>query len=239
MDSRGLGRTPTEVGAFFTTTWHMYQKILQHNHMHHRELYGLVRAEIAQLPPSLEILDLGCGDASYTAQALRGFQFQHYVGVDLSPIALSIAAVNFADVLGPHQFITANFVDYVRDCSQTFDFILMSFSLHHLSYGAKDEFLGDLMRCLRPGGVFLLIDVFRLESEGLEAYYDRYIGQAHRNNWQLDATDFQALTDHITTSDLPDSVATLGQLGQKHGFKPMEQLFLHPETTIGLLKFQA
>lgn len=233
-----LGRTPAEVGAFFTDTWRTYQKILQHNHMHHQELYRLVRAELETLRPGFTMLDLGCGDASYTAQALVGIPCQQYIGVDLSPVALSIAAENFAPLLADHQFVTANFVDYTQQCQAQFDLILMSFSLHHLAFAAKDEFLGQLIRCLRPGGVFLMIDVFRLETETLPEYYDRYIGQAHRNRWQLNPEEFIAMSEHITSSDLPDSTTALIQLGQAHGFTQIGQLFLHPETTIGLLKFQ-
>lgn len=234
----GLGKTPLEVGAFFSDTWRTYQKILQHNHMHHRELYDLVRQEFVNAPAGLEILDLGCGDASYTAQALSGIPFSHYVGVDLSTVALALAAENFAQFPSRTEFVTANFVDYIQACQDQFDLVLMSFSLHHLTYGDKDQFLGQLKRILRPGGVFLMIDVFREVGESLPDYYERYIGQAHRNEWQLNPEEFAAMSEHITTSDLPDSSEAIISLGQSHGFKQIDCLFLHPETTIGLVKFQ-
>lgn len=238
IEVTGLGKTPVEVGAFFSDTWRTYQKILHHNHMHHRELYHLVHQELLNIPPGLEILDLGCGDASYTAQALAGISFSHYIGVDLSTVALGIAAENLAQLPGRAEFITANFVDYVQACSHQFDLILMSFSLHHLTYGDKDQFLGQLRRVLRPGGIFLMIDVLREEGESLADYYQRYIGQAHRNQWKLNPEEFVAMSEHITTSDLPDSAAVIIGLGQSHGFKEINCLFLHPDTTIGLIKFQ-
>lgn len=238
MQVTGLGKTPGEVGAFFSDTWRTYQKILQHNHMHHRELYDLVRQEFLNASPGLEILDLGCGDASYPAQALKGIPFRSYVGVDLSTVALALAAENFTQFPSRSEFVTANFVDYIQAGTHQFDLILMSFSLHHLTYGDKDQFLGQLSRCLRPGGTFLMIDVFREEGESLADYYERYIGQAHRNQWQLNPEEFVAMSEHITTSDLPDSVPAIMDLGQAHGFKPIDCLFLHPDTTIGLIKFQ-
>ncbi|MDG2990518.1 class I SAM-dependent methyltransferase [Candidatus Synechococcus calcipolaris G9] len=236
QEQESLGRSPADLGVFFSDTWQIYQKILLNNHMHHKELYALVQSISHQQPHPFEMLDLGCGDASYTATALRNSPIQAYTGVDVSPVALEIAAHNLASLSIPIQLIEKSFIEFIDENQKNFDLILMSFALHHLDLTAKDQFLGKLLPRLNPGGTFILIDVFRQEGESLPAYYDRYIQQAHKSGWKLTPSEFITISDHIISSDLPDSIATITMLIQSHGCQNIDCLFLSHDTTIGLLK---
>src|SRR5664279_3324047 len=86
-----------EVGEFFTG-WEIYRKVLENNYMYHKEIYQavgmLLHQQFAHQP--FKMLDLGCGDACYLANALQGTTISHYTGFDLSDPALALAADNIA-----------------------------------------------------------------------------------------------------------------------------------------------
>jgi len=84
-----LSNAVTEVREFFNA-WAIYRKVLANNYMHHREIYQAVTELLAEQWETrpFKLLDLGCGDASFLAQALQGRAIQHYTGFDLSDPAL-------------------------------------------------------------------------------------------------------------------------------------------------------
>lgn len=51
------------------------------------------------------------------------------------------------------------------------DILLSSFAVHHLSLSEKAELVQEVGRVLRPGGCFLLIDVFMSEGGSLRFFY--------------------------------------------------------------------
>ncbi|MDY7013154.1 MAG: ubiquinone biosynthesis protein UbiE, partial [Cyanobacteriota bacterium] len=68
MSSKELSISSNE---FFNQQWQLYQKILFNNYMGHQEIYGVLHELlINDLKKPFSLLDLGCGDASFTAQAL-------------------------------------------------------------------------------------------------------------------------------------------------------------------------
>ena len=99
--------------AMFQRQWAIYLKIIDHNYLHHRETRAALHQALKARPPGpLRLVDLACGDASTTRQALRGVAISHYRGIDLSRPALEAAALTLADldcevVLEQRDFSTA------------------------------------------------------------------------------------------------------------------------------------
>ena len=84
---------------FFDNQWSIYQKILNNNYMSHRECYDrLHRFLIDHFRKPYSLLDLGCGDASFTARSLSHTLIASYIGIDLSEAALEIAQNNMSDL---------------------------------------------------------------------------------------------------------------------------------------------
>jgi hypothetical protein len=53
--------------------------------MEHREIYGVLHKLLTDyLPTPFSLLELGCGDASLTVQALLNTTVASYTGIDLS-----------------------------------------------------------------------------------------------------------------------------------------------------------
>ena len=77
----------------FQKSWRVYQDIIEHNYMFHREISAACRTMLQNFQPGqrLRILDLGCGDASMVLPLLAPDRIAFYLGCDLSQPALDIA----------------------------------------------------------------------------------------------------------------------------------------------------
>ncbi|MDF5731527.1 MAG: class I SAM-dependent methyltransferase [Rhizonema sp. PD38] len=74
---------------FFNEQWKVYQKVLNNNYIGHREVYCILHEIlVGYFQKPFKMLDLGCGDASFTAQALLNTNIVSYEGIDLSTPAL-------------------------------------------------------------------------------------------------------------------------------------------------------
>ncbi len=215
-----------EVGEFFNA-WTIYRKVLTNNYMHHRGIYQTVSTLLAdqRATQPFKLLDLGCGDASFIAQALHGTSIQHYVGFDLSDPALAIAAENIAPLGCQTELINIDFMEGLAQTKERFDIVFTSYALHHLSREEKAEFFRLANKVLTESGLLLIIDVMREPNESLPVYLDNYC-QWIREEWlQLDQQDLTALIQHIRHNDLPENAATLSALAEAENFYPPTSLY--------------
>lgn len=229
---------PADVQAFFNQSWQIYQKLLCYNYMGHQQIYTLLHDLWRnRFRGNFSLLDLGCGDAWYAAQALQGTLIEHYHGVDLSEVALAIAAENLAGLRGKQTFSQSDLLQFVRTCPDKFDLILTSFALHHLSLAEKAEFLSRIPHLLNPGGRLLLVDVCRRSGEDRASYIQRYTQQMQRDWTEMSRAELEILSDHIASSDLPESVEIWTDLAYRYGFPRVECLYSHSDQASKLLCF--
>jgi SAM-dependent methyltransferase len=227
---------------FFNEQWQLYQKVLNENYMGHTEIYDALHDFLVNnYNKAFNILDLGCGDASFSSQVLLDTQVYSYCGIDLSEPALEIARVNMEKVPGEKTFIQGNLFDFVliegQNLKDNFDVILASFSLHHLSLEQKECLISQLPNLLKANGVFLLIDIVRLPGEDREAYIKRYLKNV-RQYWSLlTPQEFLKVEEHISSSDFPETQETLYSLAQKTKFSQVDCLYIDPLDTTQLLCF--
>lgn len=121
------------------------------------------RAEIADAMRWLErlglrrrwdrVLDFGCG-AGRLSQALAE-QANEVVGVDISAPMLDVARrLDRSD--GRCVFVLNDTSDLTRFSDQSFDLVYSSLVLQHLPAKLIENYLGEFVRVLKPGGVALL-----------------------------------------------------------------------------------
>ena len=82
LNRRGDGKGfSTQSNEFFNQQWSIYQKILSNNYMSHRECYALLhRFLVGYFHKPYSLLDLGCGDASFTVRSLLDTPIVAYKG---------------------------------------------------------------------------------------------------------------------------------------------------------------
>jgi len=209
----------TAIGEFFQA-WAIYQKVLANNYMYHREIYQevalLLRQQFTTRPFSL--LDLGCGDASFLAEALKDTAISHYTGYDLSAPALELANENIGQLGCRKELINADFMAGLARIDGKFDVIFTSFAVHHLAYLEKAEFFRLARRALTDKGFLLMIDTLRDPGQSLSDYLDAYC-QWLETSWnRLDPQEISAACGHIRNNDQPETAETLIGLAQDAGF---------------------
>jgi len=220
----------TQSDDYFQKNWEIYQKVVVNNYMEHREfssaLYKFL-SDYWQTPFSL--LELGCGDASLTVQALLNTTVTSYIGIDLSGVALEIAQVNMAQIKCEQTFIEDDISKAVEELAQnqkqSFDVVMTSFVLHHLSLAQKDKVIQQVSHLLKPNGVFVLIDIVLKEEEDREHFINRYLENMYQNWNALSSQDMSMIENHISTYDFPETQATLHEIAQKHNFVDFEYLY--------------
>jgi SAM-dependent methyltransferase len=101
--------------------------------------------------PGMTCVDLGCGTGAFTRR-LQRFNLS-LTGVDISPLSIERARTK-----GGAAYVVGD----ICDCplpADTYDFVVMSGVLHHLSDpGTRVRSLREALRLLKPGGRFASYD---------------------------------------------------------------------------------
>jgi SAM-dependent methyltransferase len=131
-----------------------YERIhrLETTHFWYRGLHALVLRALARHPPETgrrppRILDAGCGTGGLTRRLATSGRV---VGVDLSPVALRLAATRPGLALARADVATLPF----DDCA--FDAVVAADVLYHRAVADDRAALAELARVCRPGGVVVL-----------------------------------------------------------------------------------
>lgn len=233
---------PPRSNEFFNHQWIIYQKVLKGNYMGHREIYNVLHKLLVNyFQKPFKILELGCGDASFSSQALSNTLVESYKGVDLSQAALEIATSNMAQIQCSQSFTEGDFSkvvpELVKNQQASFDTILISFALHHLLLEQKDSIIAEFSNLLSGGGIFILIDVFRKQEEDRETYINRYLEDVQQNWSLISPEEYSMVANHIWSNDFPESQETFYEIAQKHNFNRFECLYRDPLDTTQLLCF--
>jgi ubiquinone/menaquinone biosynthesis C-methylase UbiE len=199
--------------------WQTYEKVVANDYMQHRDFFIALKSEIStRLQEPLTIADLGCGDCAPVDGLLRSFEILRYVGIDQSASALRRAQSKLTATGVNFSLCQGSILDELRALAPGYNLIVCSYSLHHLSVDAKQDVLKECRRCLAPGGLLAVIDVFRKDGEASESYTERWVDNARGSYLALDSAEIENVIAHVRSSDLPETVATYRQLAAVAGF---------------------
>jgi SAM-dependent methyltransferase len=226
------------VHAFFSQ-WEIYRLCIEHNTLFHREVGEILRHEFLARTEPFTFLDLACGDADLTAAALCGTKVSAYTGVDFSAPALTLAANKVAALAYPRTLLEADFTEFLRGNEETFDVIYLGLSLHHLEREAKLVTIKHLRRATAPGGTFYLFEPILHGGESREGYVRRWVAAMDGPYDPFPAAASDALRDHVTESERPESEEDYRFFAGEAGFNRGELLFTDPSNFYSLFKFSA
>lgn len=232
-----------QVNNFFDKKWQLYQKVVQNNYMEHQEVYGVLHDFLNRFfQKPFKLLDLGCGDASWSVKGLSGTPIEFYLGFDQSEVALEIAKKNVSVLNCESQFFQGNLTQfetefYPYNGDKKYDAVMAAFSLHHLSPEQKEMLLVQIFNVLNKDGVLILIDVFRKASESRDYYLERYLGRVKQNWSLLTSEEYHLVEEHISSSDFPETEETLKTMAENQGFIKCDRLYQDRIETNHLLVF--
>ena len=157
--------------ALFQQQWQLYRKFVDNNYFYHREVYGqLHRILVKEAVQPFRFLDIACGDAKATVDALKGTRVAHYHGIDLSQAALDLASKALETLACPVTLDHRDFVAALRDRPQPVDVAWIGLSLHHLLAPAKLSLMREIRSVVGDHGLFL---IFRLSPSLSTTRWDR------------------------------------------------------------------
>jgi cyclopropane fatty-acyl-phospholipid synthase-like methyltransferase len=112
---------------------------------------------LSSLPAGSTVLELGCGPGTDAAELSSG---RHYVGIDLSPVQLTIARGR-----APHgAFVVADLTKIVFR-SGSFDGVVAFYAFNHVPEDEVERAFRAAFDCLRPGGSLMLAALPTVEAE--------------------------------------------------------------------------
>jgi ubiquinone/menaquinone biosynthesis C-methylase UbiE len=116
--------------------------------------------ERAQIGPGQRVLDLGCGTGTLALAIKQRRPTAHVVGLDVDPRVLARARAKMARA-GVRVALTQGTAVALPYADETFDRVVSSLVLHHLTTAAKRRALSEAYRVLCPGGGISIADFGR------------------------------------------------------------------------------
>ena len=116
---------------------------------------------LAHAAPGHRVLELGCGDGRLTEALLRTRPGTHVTAIDASPTMLDGARGRLAPFAGRVEIRQSRIEDAGNWAPGGYGAVVTSLAMHHLHDTAKLNAYRDIVAALRPGGAFVLADMFR------------------------------------------------------------------------------
>jgi tRNA (cmo5U34)-methyltransferase len=121
---------------------------------------------------ALRVLDLGAGTGALAGMVASKYQKAQLSLIDISPAMLQVAEKNFTKE--DLARISFRVMDYVQDDFKgTYDLVVSSLSIHHLSDSDKKKLFDKVCKTLEPGGLFINADQVLGENEVAENIFTR------------------------------------------------------------------
>lgn len=141
------------------------------------DFYGVALSLIEPTDNEPEILDLGAGTGLFSGMVLQKFPNARMTLVDISEKMLEKARDRFRESDRVHYVVG----DYANmEFPQTFDVVISSLSIHHLTHEAKRQLFANVYRVLNDGGIFVNADQVKGESPETDQYFwQRWLEYIH------------------------------------------------------------
>ncbi|WP_248924623.1 class I SAM-dependent methyltransferase [Paenibacillus hamazuiensis] len=136
------------------------------------DFYGTALSLVESESPAPRIIDLGAGTGLFSGMVLQKYPNASLTLMDLSDKMLEGARERFRGA-GNVKYVVGDYSDFAF--SETYDIVISSLSIHHLTHPAKRQLFATIYKFLREGGIFVNAD----QCQGNSAYTD----QVYRRRW--------------------------------------------------------
>ncbi|WP_252179735.1 class I SAM-dependent methyltransferase [Endozoicomonas sp. 4G] len=225
----------------FNEQWQCYRWLVDNNVMGHQQLMRLATDKLMQHygDQKVNLLDLGCGDASLVPEMTRRLSLTSYTAVDLAESVLAIARQNMQQPGVVSQFFLSNIFEPLP-AKGSYNLIFSSFAIHHGSLSEKQALFSELRNKAEPDGLFVMIDAIRLNHQSRDDYIEK-VGQYFRSISALQGDWKNFVLDHVSQYDFPESIAQLVAIGEQARWRLLDHQILAelPDYPAAIMVFQA
>lgn len=125
-------------------------------------------ADLAQIQPGEIVLDVGCGTGTLALEVSRRVGARgRVVGIDPGENQIARARGKATQRNLPIEF-QIGVIEHLDFPDQTFDVVLSTIMMHHLSDTLKRQGLTEIARVLKPGGRLVIADFKRPEERSAQ-----------------------------------------------------------------------
>jgi ubiquinone/menaquinone biosynthesis C-methylase UbiE len=222
----------------FEREWTTYRKMVDNNYLFHREAYGRLRQILTEdMTEPFRFLDVACGDASATVEALAGTSVSHYCGIDLSSEALGIASRRLRALQCPVELERGDFAEVLARWERPVDVVWIGLSLHHLHAPRKLAVMREIRRIVGDRGLFLAYENASPDSEGRTGWLRRW--DAQEPHWTAHSgEEWQTVKAHVHAYDFPETSERWNALGREAGFEEVAEIFVSPTDLFRMYLFR-
>jgi demethylmenaquinone methyltransferase/2-methoxy-6-polyprenyl-1,4-benzoquinol methylase/phosphoethanolamine N-methyltransferase len=115
--------------------------------------------DLVSIEGGMDILDVGCGTGSLAVAARHDLGDEgNVVGIDPSSNMIDLARQK-AEKAGVQVDFRVGVIENLEFEAETFDLVLSSLMMHHLTDELKERGLQEIKRVLKPGGRLLIIEL--------------------------------------------------------------------------------
>ncbi|MFS0868535.1 class I SAM-dependent methyltransferase [Paenibacillus xylanilyticus] len=165
---------------------HLFDKVAQDYDMQRKQLipcfndfYGMALDLMECSKDNPRILDLGAGTGLLSGMVLQKYPNARITLMDISEKMLEMARRRFADT-DQVQYVVGDYTKHAFTSS--YDMIISSLSIHHLTHADKKNVFGTVYKMLKPGGLFINADQVQGRTPMTDAYYrDRWLDAIHKS----------------------------------------------------------
>jgi ubiquinone/menaquinone biosynthesis C-methylase UbiE len=120
--------------------------------------------------PVHHVLDIGCGTGTLVVELKRRYGPAQVVGLDPDPQALRRARIKAARAAVSVK-LDQGFAGELPYKQDSFERVFSSFMFHHLDKQERENMLREVLRVLKPGGSFHLVDFITADTS--PGFFDR------------------------------------------------------------------
>ena len=175
-------------------------------------------AALEQIPfeknASVSVLDLGAGTGLFSWHILEEYPTAAFTLCDLAPKMLEIARGRFVAYPGRFTYLIEDYRQISVD--QTFDLVISSLSIHHLSDRDKRALFARIYSLLEDDGLFINIDQVWGPTEYWQSrYWDQWLEKVRRSGASQDQVEasIKRRKEYDREASLADQLQWLGQVG--------------------------
>lgn len=229
------GQKSQAIGNFFDSSWNAYRDFINLDLLNHKNLFKQLANHIQKhLPKDYSFLDLACGDCEPAGNLLKIHPAKSYVGVDIAAEVLKLSFNNLKHFHGQKTLIPQDFTIYLEQPGESFDLILLSYSLHHLKTDDKKRCIENARKKLNQGGILAIIDGMRLNNQSREDWLNLCYNYMENKSAGKCPESCNIVKAHMIEADIPEEGSEYVRMAKDAGFSHSE-LSLEEISGLGIL----